>query len=323
VPGYTAELLMGLKKGKTLADYAVQLKCGKSDSSVLGAMKVAAGGVQFLKALCEAWFNEINSRDNTWSFLCDAGLCGSGPPRGVILRFVLELIDVYYAHEHGNALLHLVQKLQQKLASDDAGFQGNLLELETILLCKQGILPPAVLLTLEEQKWSRGDIRTFMEGAPTVWEYDEESRMLSGGIHGAGWHVVELPTGFCVFDLLLVCVRGGGGGGGGGGLEAELFGVQITISKTPFSQHASQETCKAGAKARLDALQAAVQKKFTTEKHVTYVMYAPKAIATTAGAPVGHLVPYYFSPPEKTGTEDLKKRQSRKEAPVAGKKTKK
>jgi hypothetical protein len=152
VLGYTAECLLGLKKGESLTDYALQLKSSGSDSSVLGAMKAAAKGDHNLEALCKAWFNLINRRDSDWGFLRDAGLCGSGAPRGVILRFVLENIYDLYAKDKGNALLNLVQKLQGELPKDDAGFQGNLLELETILQCKRGSGLFVVLLTLNHQQ---------------------------------------------------------------------------------------------------------------------------------------------------------------------------
>jgi hypothetical protein len=253
-----------------------------------------------LKALCEDWFNKIKSFDNDWGFLRNAGLCGSGPPRGVILRFVLEHIGTYYAPD--DALLLLVNHLRGVLGSSEGGFDGNLLEMATILEYKKGNSLPCVLLAKENNKWTPGVSRTLLGEKPTVWTYDEAQKKLAGVYH-TGWHLLLLPTGFCVFDLLLVCV---------GDDAVEVFGVQITVSPKPFL-HPTQETCGELSKARVVALQNAVQDEFKTDAEIVYVMLAPKAAENSFVAP-GQQAPYYFAPPEKAGVAAPAKKAKKRKA---------
>jgi hypothetical protein len=96
VLGLTAECLLGMKKGQTLVEFALKLK-GSGKGGVAWAMTKAIkdNGYSSLKALSIDWYNEFNSRENDWAILRDAGLCGSGAPRGVILRFGLGKIGLY------------------------------------------------------------------------------------------------------------------------------------------------------------------------------------------------------------------------------------
>jgi hypothetical protein len=263
----------------------------------------------------------MNNPDNTWSFLRDCGLCGSGPPGGVILRFVLEVINTHYAHEkqEGDALLKLVQSLQQRLPPDNAGFQGCLLELEFILKCKQGMSLSAILMTSKKKEWVSGKVEILLGSVPTVVAYNEANKSLSGHGDLNGWHILDLPVGFCVFDCLLInnCSEGGGGGG-----AAEVFGVQVTISKNPFSKHSTHETCSEKSKRRLAALEQAVCTVFKSVKPLVYVIHAPKAIASSIAAPSKHTSPYYVSPGEIVCGKETKHRSDKPSAKVQGKKRK-
>jgi hypothetical protein len=311
VMGYTVECILALNKGESLGAFLAQLKSGKSSSSVLGVMIVAANGIHNLESLCKAWFNLMKSPNNSWGFLCDVGLCDSGAPRGVILRYVIELIGYcYLPPTTESTLLNLVQFLQGTLTPNDAGFHGNLLELEFILLRKQGESFSVKLLSLIQSAWNvdlnARELLPLCEGRkvpPTLWVYTEENGSLLNGSRSTGWHLVELPTGFCVFDLLLVQVRNQD--------DVEIFGIQVTVSKKPFAKHATQYTCLERSKERVDKLEKAIQKLFLTSNNITYVMYAPNATGFTA--PTGHDQPYYcFSLEAFSNNNDksIKKRSS-------------
>eukprot|EP00978_Attheya_sp_CCMP212_P024946 scaffold79290_cov41-Attheya_sp.AAC.2 len=93
------------------------------------------------------------------------GLCGSGAPRGMVLRFVLEYIGTYYYA--GDRLLDLVMKLRGELGGDDAGFDGNLMmELQTIIKWKRGTQFTAVELKLDDNTWDPAKEATTFLG---VW----------------------------------------------------------------------------------------------------------------------------------------------------------
>jgi hypothetical protein len=127
----------------------------------------------------------------------------------------------------------------------------------------------------------------------TIWNYDGSAERLegSGDAFSPGWHLLELPVGFCVFDVLVVKVEPD--------QVPKVFGVQITISKTPFAAHDTHDTCRAGSTARIAKLKAALQATFETDE-IVYVMFAPKA-AEGSFAAHGHEAAYYFAPPEKIG----------------------
>jgi hypothetical protein len=135
----------------------------------------------------------------------------------------------------------------------------------------------------------------------TLRSYDQNTGTLNK-ISSPGWHLIELPVGFCVFDVLLVQV----------GTATKIYGVQITISKNPFVAHDTHETCKKGSEKRITTLMTALQTSFKT-KEIVYVMFAPKAAEGSFAAP-GHKAAYYFAPAEKIGSEfvakNAKKRKS-------------
>ena len=51
------------------------------------------------EALVKDWINEVQSNENNWDCLRDAGLCGSSPPRGVIFTQVLKWMFTFYTQD--------------------------------------------------------------------------------------------------------------------------------------------------------------------------------------------------------------------------------
>jgi hypothetical protein len=113
---------------------------------------------------------------------------------------------------------------------------------------------------------------------------------------------VNLPTGFCIFDVLLVFVRDVD--------NVEIFGVQITISEKPFGKHATQETCGQQPQVDIARLQRCLQAKFETNAEIVYVMYSPRAAEKSFVAP-SQKADYYFAPPGKV-VEGLAEKQTKK-----------
>jgi hypothetical protein len=187
----------------------------------------------------------------------------------MVLRFVLKHIGTYNA---GDKLLNLVMKLQGKLGGDDTGFDSNLMELQTIIEWKQGAQFTAVELKLDNNTWKPAkEATTFLGwGKPTLWAYSDLTGRLAGTTgqsrpaRAGCWHLVELPTCFCVFDVVLVFVPEGNGG------NIQVFGAQLTVSKMPFAAHGTHETCQQPSMARINRLLKALQGKFNTEQEFVY-----------------------------------------------------
>jgi hypothetical protein len=176
-----------------------------------------------------------------------------------------------------------------------------LLELETILEYKLGIGFEAVLVELsaDNKNWkpSKAPRKQFLDGAKeklTIWHYDAKTKALSssGSKVSSKWHLVELPTGFHIFDAVLVSVEGE---------SIKAFGVQITVSPTPFAKHLTHETCSESSKKNISALQGALEEKFKKRVDIVYVMVAPQTKKPADCAAHGHLAPYYFAPPAAVG----------------------
>ena len=86
VIGYIAEMFLEVAEGKYPSDY-LSILSDRVDTVISAAAKKR--GISE-KALARDWLREISSKDNTWRSFCDAGLCGRGPPRGIIFSFILQ-----------------------------------------------------------------------------------------------------------------------------------------------------------------------------------------------------------------------------------------
>ncbi|CAK4072485.1 unnamed protein product [Aphanomyces euteiches] len=86
VPGYVAELFVALtRKNVALISYMAALKSYVHDivEKELGVNIVENAGL---------WLKTMKQVTDPWWFAREAGLCGSTPPRGVILRYMLEAL---------------------------------------------------------------------------------------------------------------------------------------------------------------------------------------------------------------------------------------
>jgi hypothetical protein len=293
VPGYTAELLVELSKGKALSTYTLELS-----TRVRTIIFKAAGGMQNVANLSLAWLREMQAADNTWACVRDAGLCGSAAPRGVIFTLMLKWLFTFAPEEDQ---LKIVRAFRSQF-HNDPGLDGNLLDLEEILKLDGGMPLPAVLLELLEHKWMAGSIKQLGENQMCLGRYDEPSSTVKLSTEEQSeWYCVHLQTGFCVLDLLLAHYDADNN-------KLLFFLIQITRAKDPFAVHDTDETCSQKAKARIKALLEAAtevivgcaedegedQEELQQSKY--YVMLAPNSKGDKYVAP-NHPSPYYFSPP--------------------------
>ena len=86
VIGYTAEMLLDVAEGKLVSEYLSAL----SDRVNTAISKAANERRISEKALAGDWLIHIKSNFHPWVSLRDTGLCGRGPPRGIIFSLILQ-----------------------------------------------------------------------------------------------------------------------------------------------------------------------------------------------------------------------------------------
>jgi len=239
--------------------------------------------------LCKDWSNEIKSVHNRWQCLCDAGLCGSSPPRGVIFSLIIEWLCIYVPEED---ILSLVQRFRSKFQTDP-GLDGCLLELEEICKLKSRHSFQASLLTLRRSNWI---VEECIDLPPrsldllAIFLYVEDNSFLEkiSNPDRSQWKMILLPIAFDVIDVVLVDLSS----------SPVIYGIQITRSVKPFAKHHTFDTCTARSKTRLEKLWSVILKHFQlvdiTKKF--FVMRAPNCAFDVFSPPPGHLSNYYFSP---------------------------
>ncbi|KAF0717947.1 hypothetical protein As57867_001994, partial [Aphanomyces stellatus] len=169
------------------------------------------------------------------------------------------------------------------------------LELQTILELKQGAYIPKCVsvLRFEEGVWNATEESLECipkKLVPSVWLYQPGFPIKAVRDQTESkWHCVEIPTGFCIFDVLLARVHEN---------ELNCFLVQITRSASPFARHATNMTCSDACKLRIAALLTAARKAINPEADLTckesFVMLAPNCINGHHTPPPAHTNPYYF-----------------------------
>ena len=103
------------------------------------------------------------------------------------------------------------------------------------------------------------------------------------------WYFVNLKSGFHVLDGVLVDNREG---------SFKIYGIQITISKDPFQNHNTLETCTDESKVMLDDLWQAIYRYFNVSDspEPKYLMIAPRCSGNGFRPPAGHRSELLFSP---------------------------
>ncbi|KAF0704884.1 Aste57867_7224 [Aphanomyces stellatus] len=286
VPGYTAELFLALYLGLSLDMFLAQLY-----ERIVDAFTKTLGNNRQKDQMAKNWLISMDDPIDPWNELRNAGLCGWSPPRGVILAFVLKFLSRIMPVSDG---LSMVRTMRQTF-TNDAGLDGCLLELQTILELKQGAYIPKCVsvLSFEAGVWNATEESLECipkKLVPSVWLYQPgfPIKAVRDQIESK-WHCVEVPTGFCVLDVLLARIHEN---------ELHFFLVQITRSASPFARHATNMTCSDACKSRIAALLGAARKAIDPEADLTcketFVMLAPNCIDGHHIPPPAHTNPYYF-----------------------------
>ena len=291
VAGYTAELVLALTKGETLSSFSLQLSARVRSIIVKASEKKAISP----EALARYWLAEIRSPENMWACVRDAGLCGSEAPRGVIFSMMLKWLFTFAPKTDE---LDTVRFFRSKFR-DDEGLDGCLLELEEIIKLKRGTPFLATRLHLnDEQEWAPiGDNIKLTSTTPQLWTYDTTGKISKGKEveEVTNSHVVLLPPGFCVLDVLPVLYDAENS-------TLQFYLVQIARSPAPFVNHDTNETCNQASKAKIEQLLDSVKTAVAGAEEVTtstsFVMLAPN---TEGKNYVAHRQQsdYFFSPPSK------------------------
>jgi hypothetical protein len=304
VVGYTAEMLLEVSKGNSASQYIFELS---------GRMKTILRNVSDRRKLSEeqlasVWLKEMQSNDNTWDCLRDAGLCGSSPPRGVIFTQILKWLFNFYTQDI-EVELKLLRLFRASLSVVDPGLDGCLLELEEILKLKASYSMTASLLTLMGQEWKDKKSIDFPPNRSpmTVLMYEESPlRLKPTPIQSStsSWTLIEVPTGFDVIDVVLVNNTSD---------SLVIYGIQITRSMKPFAKHHTFDTCHPRSIEKLNKLWSVISNYFKVDDTVEkfYVMLAPNCEKDEFRPPATHSNDYYFSPSSILPKDDSSKSKAR------------
>jgi hypothetical protein len=271
----------------------------------------AAGGRSQVQQLSQTWLNELKSPLNDWCCLCDAGLCGSSPPRGIIFSLILQWLCTLAPEEDELALVRRFRNVFQ----EDPGLDGCLLEREEILKLKAGNSICSSLLTLIDQSWIPEDLIDFPPRETTALNHFQYRESISKLVDlskspssSASWYLIEVPSGFDVIDVALVEVSN----------SPAIYGIQITRSAKPFAKHHTFDTCPSRSSERLDKLWGVISDHFKLNDTVNkfYVMLAPNCDGNEFRPPGGHLSDYFFSPARITAEYDPSNSRKRASHPV-------
>lgn len=177
----------------------------------------------------------------------------------------------------------------------DPGIDGCLLELEEIMkLQRSESLVATLLVKSADSVASYGndivltpnDLRALCQ-----WTFDERNLRPMVSLLAGDWHLILLPSGFDVADVVLVSHTGN---------QLKIYLIQVTRSSDPFSKHHTNETCSEKSKKRLENLQSTILSQFSCcsvnlVQEVIFDMLAPNCEAIKFVAHPTQSLPYYFS----------------------------
>ena len=258
VVGYIAEVCLEVAIGNTVSHYIKELSGRVREVIINTAERRGLSN----EALSKDWLNEIQSNENNWDCLRDAGLCGSSSPRGVIFTQILKWMFNFYKQAIEDEL-KLVRLFRSSL-SVDPGLDGCLLELEEILKLKASYSMTASLFTLMGQEWKdKKSIDLPPNRSPmTVLVYEESQlRLKPTAIQSTDLSLtlIEVPTGFDVIDVVLVNSPSD---------SPVIYGIQITRSSKPFPNHHTFDTCTSRSREKLDQLWRVISDHFNLDDTV-------------------------------------------------------
>ena len=292
VVGYISELLLDISKGITVSSNISMLndRIHEIFTNVAGRRGVSAN------MLALEWLSDMEIPvGNRWNRLRDAGLCGSSPPRGVIFASIVQYL-CKYAYTSVEDRLSKVSVFRKMFAAD-AGLDGCLLELEEILKLSTCHSIEASCLKLIDQTWAVDEDEPIALMPPTgsgvnIFAYDEShSTLIQRSLQtSTSWNVIELPHAFNVIDVVLVNQTSA---------SPEIYGIQITRSRTPFTGHQTFDTCSPKSKERLNRLWCHICSHFDLDENTVkkfYLMLAPNCKGADFRPPDGHSSDFYFSP---------------------------
>ena len=301
IPGYSSEFLLGVKKGESYSKYALEL----SERVRIVIRNTAKEQNMSPKELSDCWMSEIQDPRYTWESIRDSGLCGSHPPRGVVLTELLKWLFTYSPSELDK--LSIVQ-LMRRMSQGDPGLDGCLLELEEIIKLKTKSTIRVAKISLHKD--GADDLGTWVDGDEVELPASEESVSLTrySDLNGTyffpvfdlncAWILIELPSGFDVADLFLFHVR-----------SSTLYAVQITRSADPFKKHHTLETCPKCSQDRImEFSKGLVRDTGVPEDSLSchFVMVAPNCAPGKFAPPAGNQGDFYFSPPTVLGSRKRK-----------------
>ena len=261
IPGYIAELLFGLKKGKSLSDYAYVL-----NDRIETIIKNVANGDANMKELSRTWITGMRSPTNNWGSLRNAGLCGRNAPPGIIFTTILQNLLLYAqyknkATEDLSVINHFLNHFKNRI---DSGTAGNLLELQTIAGLKNNGHLNCVELVYDgkSEEWMKSSPQNLpTEKDAIICTYDEKNgtiSTLSNETSPSSWCIVILPPCFPLVDVLVGCKN-----------EPHIYLIQITYAEDPFVKHVTCETLSYPAsKRRVDSLVKAFGKYLNSDTQV-------------------------------------------------------
>ena len=297
VPGYISECLIGLAKKASFESF-----CKELSKRIENLFKKRYG--ERFPTFCLTWLNLFDTAQDPWSDIRNLGLCGSVAPRGAIFSMILTVLF------HGAAIKNIDEELRlvrlfRSMFGADPGIDGLLLEFEVLTnLRKPCYCFEAALLQRNDSKWVASkecDLSLPPSDLSSLryWRFDESiisSTMLTDQIdHAGNWHVIYLPTGFDVADVVMASYLDG---------VLTIYLVQITRSPDPFKNHRTYETCSERSQIRLKALAEVIKGRICGEDSVIvpivrFVMLAPNCKKNAYAPPSKHSSPFYFSPRDK------------------------
>jgi hypothetical protein len=285
--GFVTELFFEIRHGHDINHYLSGIN-ELVDSHVFKA----AGNGSHMHYLPQTWLLEMKSRFYTsWRHLSDTGLCGSSPPRDIILPMILEELFLYC--REGDSLL-LIENLRTEYWNDP-GLHGCLLKFEVILKLQRGMQFTASYVVPENDRWIVPNDESVLlpaEQGCNRWFYKEASTALINITEkDTQWHLVEfnISSWFDVVDAVLVnCSEE----------VPTIYGIKITRLTDPFQKHHTLDTCTGRCKERLDTMWEVIGKKLNFENpKIVFTMIAPNCEDNDKFMQprAGQVHPYYIS----------------------------
>jgi hypothetical protein len=294
VPGYITALVTAFVREQDFTDFLATL-----DARVCALLSQAEITLDDIR-------NELE--EGKWTSLHRTGLCG---PRGPNNQMFASILRQFASVHTADAFLAALTGFKRRYGADPT-FTGGLLTAKTILALQCATPLHIGLLSLIDGQWVLGeDTRSVPDCRPEAlmqWTYQPPELipfgsasldhakgprlrpLASASLDHAEWHLVRLPPGFPVIDVLLAHRTSAG---------IEVFLIHIASSLDPFATHLTDETCSAHSRARVEALLSLVRSVIggnsKIELIVRYLLHAPNC------EPPNHVAfdqtkAYYFSP---------------------------